>query len=380
MIFSFKRTCLLLSSALFALESFAASPAEEARDAVSPEPTVATPAIAALRDRGPTGLDALLEVHAEAIAKMRAGGSGPGDTFLRLRTAIDEVAQQRDAYASRLYWFTDFEKAKAEAQATGKPILSLRLLGKLNEEFSCANSRLFRTVLYANAAVSERLRNDFVLHWESVRPVPRITIDFGDGRKLERTITGNSVHCILDRDGRVVDALPGLYDATVFLDRLAVAEKIARECGGKTDRERATILAIFHQGSLDHPIALTTSVGIDASSRALLRTKFPTAAQATLLTTSKSAVEDPLVRTVRNLNRTVAEDTTRNEGDLHLTIHKWFARGEQTGDLGRFSDKIYSELFLTPRADPWLGLAPADVYSALDNDGKISMAQEVTAK
>lgn len=375
-IIGFKKTCLLLLSAFYALGAFAASPTD---DALSPDPAIATRAIAALRARGPAGLEALLDAQAEAIAKMRAGAAAD-DRFARLRTAIDEVAQQRDAYASRLYWFTDLEKAKAEAQATGRPILSLRLLGKLNEEFSCANSRLFRTVLYANAAVSERLRHDFVLHWESVRPVPRITIDFGDGRKLERTVTGNSVHCVLDRDGRVVDALPGLYNATVFLDQLAAAEKIARDCSGKDDRERAALLAVFHQGSLDHPIAITASAGIDDSARALLRTKFPTATQAAAITTSKTAVEDPLVRTIRNLNRSVAEDTARNESELHMTIHKWFARGERTLDLRRFSDKIYSDLFLTPNTDPWLGLAPADAYSAINNEGKIGIAQQAPGK
>ena len=32
----------------------------------------------------------------------------------------------------------------AEAQRTNRPILSLRLLGNLTDDFSCANSRFFR--------------------------------------------------------------------------------------------------------------------------------------------------------------------------------------------------------------------------------------------
>ena len=31
--------------------------------------------------------------------------------------------------------------------------------------------------------------------------MPTVTIDFGDGRKLERTLTGNSIHYILDFAG-----------------------------------------------------------------------------------------------------------------------------------------------------------------------------------
>src|SRR5439155_21023685 len=122
-----------------------------------------------------------------------------------------------DAYASHLYWYTNLEEAKRVAKTKHKPILSLRLLGNLNEEFSCANSRLFRAVLYPNADISKYLRENYILHWKSVRPAPRITIDFGDGRKIERTITDNSIHYILDENGNVIHALRGLYSPVAFL-------------------------------------------------------------------------------------------------------------------------------------------------------------------
>ncbi len=128
-----------------------------------------------------------------------------------------------------MYWYTDLAEAKAAARVAGKPILSLRLLGKLSEEFSCANSRFFRTVLYPNAEVSKMLRERFVLHWQSVRPAPRVTIDFGDGRKLERTLTGNSIHYILDANGVPIDALPGLYGPAAFVRSLNRIESVFRE-------------------------------------------------------------------------------------------------------------------------------------------------------
>ena len=46
--------------------------------------------------------------------------------------------------------------------------------------------------------------------------MPIITIDMGDGREMVRTITGNSIHYVLDAKGRVVDGIPGLYGATRF--------------------------------------------------------------------------------------------------------------------------------------------------------------------
>ncbi|PZO36871.1 MAG: hypothetical protein DCF19_20290 [Pseudanabaena frigida] len=172
----------------------------------------------------------------EAIAKLREFKNAGVDAFWKayqqelpnnpqLRATLDAICQQKDCDASRLYWYKDLEAAKIAAKETGKPILSLRLLGNLNDELSCANSRFFRTALYPNVAVSQLLRDRFILHWQSERPVPKVTIDFGDGRKLEQTLTGNSIHYILDSEGRPVDAIPGLYSPQAFIDNLKDAEE-----------------------------------------------------------------------------------------------------------------------------------------------------------
>ena len=182
------------------------------------EEATARRSIEALRRQGPPAVAALLSGAPPEGSPQRA----------RWERTLDAVCAQRDCAASGLYWYTDLDLARAEALRTGKPILSLRLLGRLDEEVSCANSRFFRTVLYPDPRVSQVLRERFVLHWASERPVPRLSIDFGDGRRLEGTITGNSVHYVLDTRGRVVDALPGLYGPGLFLDRLQAAEEEAR--------------------------------------------------------------------------------------------------------------------------------------------------------
>lgn len=183
--------------------------------AVSDNSDEAKTAVLKLREMRQAGLDALFEKYAAEIERFGKTGEKSGD-WSRIASAIDAVAMQKDAYASRLFWLTDIEEAKRLSKETGKPILSLRLLGNLNEEFSCANSRFFRAVLYPNKTISEYLRGNYILHWQSVRPAPRITIDFGDGRKIERTVTGNSIHYVLDENGTVVNALPGLYSPTEF--------------------------------------------------------------------------------------------------------------------------------------------------------------------
>ncbi len=176
-----------------------------AQEAVLGTGAQAEMARAALRAAGPAGLEALCEAHRGLLERAETHRDperlADDAEWRSLGAALDAVGRARDNHAARLYWHTDLEAAKAAARAGGKPILSLRLLGNLDDEFSCANSRFFRTVLYANADVSRLLRDEFVLHWQSVRPVPRVTIDFGDGRVLERTITGNSIHYVLDAEG-----------------------------------------------------------------------------------------------------------------------------------------------------------------------------------
>jgi hypothetical protein len=155
-----------------------------------------------LRAAGPAGLSALVDAAVPASGRF---------TELPFRQALDLVCAQVDCFASRLYWYTDLAAARREAERTGRPILSLRLLGRLDEELSCANSRYFRLMLYSDPAVAAVLRERVVLHWSSERPVPKVTVDYGDGRRLVGTVTGNSVHYLLDPHGRLVDALPGLH-------------------------------------------------------------------------------------------------------------------------------------------------------------------------
>jgi len=54
---------------------------------------------------------------------------------------------------------------------------------------------------------------------------------------------------------------------------------------------------------------------------------------------------------------------------MHTKLHGWFATGRVRGDVENLNERVYAELFLTPRSDPWLGLYSPDVYTALDNGG-----------
>jgi hypothetical protein len=267
------------------------------------------------------------------------------------------------------------------------------MLGRLDQELSCANSRFFRTTLYPDARVAALLAERVVLHVRSVRPVPVVTVDFGDGRRLVRTVTGNSAHLVLDQQGRPVDALPGLFDAPTFARLLDAACVLAAECAGPAGRDRQARLARWHQArraALLRAWAADVGMSAGASAEALeaatgddtwarlaaaraagalpsdtsaIQRRFPSARAAGELAVSKRMVERPLLDLLEPLARSVAEDTLRNQYRLHRRVHERFIAGA-VGDAGELEDWIYRELFLMPLEDPWLGLRPP-AYAAL---------------
>lgn len=332
---------------------------------------------------------------------------------------LDRACNQKDCEWSRLYWHTDLEAAKRDAKLHARPILSLRLLGRLDEELSCANSRFFRTILYSHPEIATYLRNDFTLHWQSVRPVPVITIDFGDGGRMQRTITGNSIHYVLDHEGKPLDAIPGMYSPAAFLAVLvdahalyryepkALREYHASAAGSARDAEKRDL----QESRLANSAALramTKSAMAEATmlDRIAFDMRRPRVIEQTnaqlemvevrdpaldmfeatlhpdsiaLIKAKRASVPDAAIRNaplepmLARLQKALLADTRRNEYDLHPRIHEWFAKGE-VKDVDSLNARVYDELFLTPPDDVWMGLADEASFTGIDGEGLTAAA------
>ncbi|MBY0586211.1 hypothetical protein K2X85_03490 [bacterium] len=405
-----------------------------------------TLAITALRQFGPDALERFIEralpKQVAPIDVVRSGSPKlPPDIAGIIRTyepatkdsaiwpiqrCIDEVAGQKDAWVSRLYWYTQNEGSLVleQAESLHRPIVSLRLLGKLTDEYSCANSRFFRTLLYPDPKINQLLRDSAVLHWQSVRPVPRITIDFGDGRRLEQTVTGNSVHYVMDEHGRLVDAIPGLYapdefyqvmrEALYLAERAASLDDVAfrelllsvhsKRVTDSENRLRQGLVSIRNDSKL---INLLLNAGLDANidelspllpedtwsllardkevrfapeaqarvnANALRAPKAPLAGRLAL---DKFGNERPMLRLMASLGETVAADTLLNELVLRRKLSQMIITAPtiRVGDamFNDWNDKVYADVFLTPSTDPWLGLLGENRFAALPNGGEVSV-------
>ena len=385
-------------------------------NAVSKDQAKASKAVRDLRQQGQKGLDQLTKHFATEISRFRSGET-PAN-WESIAKALDGVASQKDAYSSGLFWYRDLELAKATALKEGKSVLSLRLLGNLDEEYSCANSRFFRSILYTDPDIQKLLRQKFVLHWSSERPAPKITIEFGDGRKLVRTITGNSVHYVIRGDGEVVDALPGLYSPKRFLTTL---QTISNRATGRVflrGNHRALAISALNREvrlrtadsdatpNLNKPLRDNRVDAIDAAPLAVTKmlTEGPTLlsmerqfreiSERVSVKDWESIASSEKVRLSRNavsfirqksgklshtefdsmlkrLKKTVAIDTVQNEYRLRPQILRYMGNKKIT-NLEDLNAWIYKEVFLTGKEDEWLGLYESDIYYGVENNGRLN--------
>lgn len=103
-------------------------------------------------------------------------------------------------------------------------------------------------MLLSDPETAKLLNTEFVPCWDTVRPVPLVTIDFGNGRTLKRTLAGNTVISICAADGRVLDAYPGVYTPTAFKGQISDTLGLFRKLtAAPAPAEQAAELAAWHR-------------------------------------------------------------------------------------------------------------------------------------
>lgn len=92
--------------------------------------------------------------------------------------------------------------------------------------------------MLSNKEVQKFLQDRAITAWESVGPVPQVTIDFGNGKTIRRTLGGNTILQVLLPNGRVIDALPGVYTPEAFLSEVKQAFALVDTLGGANDTQK----------------------------------------------------------------------------------------------------------------------------------------------
>jgi hypothetical protein len=279
-------------------------------------------------------------------------------------------------------WFNSLADAEAQAKESGKPILLLSMFGHIDEEMPCANARTLRATLFKDPRFKELAENEVIPAWEMVREVPKVEIDFGDGRKMVRTVRGNACMYLCTPQGKVIDAYPGVYTADDFVPMI---DQALRHLPSLDD---AGVIA-WHR-HLSHPptfpVAMTVSkMAVESPALNLIgapqigganppsqatdpqRAMFESAAAMmsdSSLTPhtpddiSKLALGQPLgdkdPATVGNM--ILQRDSKLNVTDVRNVVHLWLASEKALPDTLQARDTVLERILKIPYKDPYFGL------------------------
>lgn len=222
-------------------------------------------------------------------------------------------------------------------------------------------------MLFSRDDVSAFINKHFEPVWQSVRPVPIVRIDFGNGTVLTRTLHGNIATYACAADGQVLDVLGGIYAPAMYLKRLDQFRLLANYADQQGTARRAERLRSYHAGQLE---ALTKkqspAVFINVADRS--KKAIENGVLAVLVRAPQPAVpgaEGPpvLVRTGDvTLWKALARDTVANETIRRRQVHTRLASGAAVRPAGLMK-WLYKDVLNADLDDPYLGLG-GDLFAA----------------
>jgi len=222
-------------------------------------------------------------------------------------------------------------------------------------------------VLFSQKRVADFINESFEPVWESVRPVPIVRIDFGNGNVLTRTLHGNILTSICTPDGLLVDALPGIYQETEYLAQLNLLCGVAKNAQAAPSARRDLLVRAYHRGQVEGlKTGLTPrQIAMKKVLAHITKMVIETPVELVLLPRPSSPVPlerpQPQAKSAAAATEDVAgwkeleEDTRLNERTRRLQIHELLAR------LGlvppeKVTRPIYKEVLHADLDDPYLGL------------------------
>jgi hypothetical protein len=223
-------------------------------------------------------------------------------------------------------------------------------------------------VLFSDARVSAFVREQFVAAWESVRPVPLVEIDFGNGQKIKRTVNGNIATLICAPDGRVVDVIPGLNSPESFLQDLKYALNLYRASLAAFDK---TILD-YHKDNLTTPtvyeyvrndyakslVERLMKMSIDKRQEIVERkglgVRIVPGPDAPKGDAKKQGIERPVRELSADEDAILASDTEINRKERKPILHRILS--EKIYRPAELTKLVYKEALHCDLDDPYLGL------------------------
>jgi hypothetical protein len=215
-------------------------------------------------------------------------------------------------------------------------------------------------VLFSSDEVANFINEHFEPVWESVRPVPMVTIDFGNGHKITRTLNGNIATHACNSDGTVLDILPGVYTPDKYRQQLEQLLLLHRYSLAAGPNRLSLRLKDYHDKQAarlekKEPVNVLMVVSGGPSILAVESTVRLVARGGTNRAAARAAsTPNPPAEQLAGWKE-LAEDTRINETIRRLQIHKKLAQlgNVKPTDVTKW---LYKEVLHADLDDPYLGL------------------------
>jgi hypothetical protein len=219
-------------------------------------------------------------------------------------------------------------------------------------------------VLFSKGYVANFINKNFEPVWESVRPVPIVRIDFGNGTVLARTLHGNIATYVCTAEGQVLDILPGIYEPESYLHALGQFMLLHNYVVRAKD-PGAVRLREYHHGQAQAlkenqaPPQFVNSAGMTKASieRSILAVLVPARETKASHPRHAKSTDQPKLESNEDIAswKILAEDTRINETIRRLQIHEMLASAGPIQPK-TITKKLYKEVLHADLDDPYLGL------------------------
>jgi hypothetical protein len=218
--------------------------------------------------------------------------------------------------------------------------------------------------------VANFINANFEPVWESVRPVPLVRIDFGNGKVLTRTLHGNIASYVCAADGQLLDILPGIYTPVTYTQRLLQLRLLANYVDQQGASKRAERLKAYHEGQRQAlakkqvpPIFVNladrSKAVIEGGIKAVLLPgrKVPVGVERPR--TAAVSARLPRLATPEDLAdwKLLTKDTEQNESERRRQIHELLTAAGAVKPAA-VTKRLYKEVLHADLDDPYLGLGP----------------------
>ena len=223
-----------------------------------------------------------------------------------------------------------------------------------------------RTVLFSNKDLAKFINENFEPVWQSVREVPIVNIDFGNGNTVKRTINGNVATFVCNSNGEVLDVLPGLYSSDSYksrLEQLCLLNKYIEQFSAKNV---GNLLGNYHHMQYQRLLAGKTTIELalknkeDGNSRLVFTDKAPSELKRWQepISSNESYRTLPFSDSLDEWSQ-LNDDVRYNETVMRKQIHnrlEHMQKSKEPATVAGLSKWIYREVLHTDIDDPYLGL------------------------